>query len=73
MTSEQKPGKPGVKDTLRNLVDVPEKIAIAIGAGGVALSVFAPALLPASLLLIAGGWFSLEVTRGVWPKKKQTA
>ena len=61
------------KSFLREAVDVPEKVAIAVGAGGMVLSVFAPALLGPSLLLVAGGVGSLAVTQKVWPKKPKNA
>lgn len=58
-----------MSERIRNLVDLPEKVAIGVGAAGLLLSLIYPPALPASLLLIIGGGISLGVTNGVWPKK----
>jgi hypothetical protein len=62
-----------MKERFRNLVDVPEKVAIGIGTGGLVLSMFYPPALGPSLLLIIGGGTSLGITNAVWPRKQTTA
>lgn len=53
----------------RDLIDLPEKIAIGVGLGLITLSVFAPALFPAGAELVIGGGASLGITRAVLPRK----
>lgn len=58
------------KETARKVADYPEYIAMGIGLGGVALSIFQPALLPASLTLLIQGGVSYSVTEQAFPKKR---
>ena len=61
-----------MRERIREAVDIPEKIAIGIGAGGLVLSLFyLPAFAPAMELIIGGGT-SLGITNDVWPKKPHT-
>lgn len=58
---------------MREIIDIPEKVAIKIGAVGLILSLFySPAFMP-SLKLITGGSVSLGITQGIWPKKQKAA
>jgi hypothetical protein len=62
-----------MKERIRESIDLPEKIAIGIGAGGLVLSLFyLPAFAPAMELIIGGGT-SLGITNAVWPRKQTTA
>ena len=58
-------------ERFREIVDLPDKAAIGIGAGLILLSPFAPALFPVGALLFVGGGVGLGITRGFWPKKTQ--
>ena len=60
-----------MKEKLRNAIDLPEKAAIVVGSGMIVLSLFAPALLPAGILLAGGGYASLKLTDAYFPKNKQ--
>jgi hypothetical protein len=65
-----------VKERVRELVDVPEKIAIGVGVAGLTAGALFPTvaggLINPSLLLIATGGISLGVTRAIWPKKEKS-
>ena len=61
-----------MKERFRELVDVPEKVAMGVGVGGLVLSIFYPPALAPSLLLIIGGGASMGITNAVWPKKPKT-
>ena len=54
----------------RDLIDLPEKVAIAVGFGLIALSGFAPALFPTGAELVVGGGVSLGITRATLPRKE---
>lgn len=60
-----------MKERFRDLVDLPEKVAIGVGAAGLVLSVLYPPALMPSLLLITTGGVSLGITNAIWPKKQQ--
>lgn len=61
-----------MKERIRELIDVPEKVAIGVGIAGVAVGLAFKkfyAFVNPGLLLITLGATSLLVTNAVWPKK----
>jgi hypothetical protein len=62
-----------MKERVRELADVPDKLAIYAGSVGLVLAAFYPPALGPALFLLTTGFVGLKVTEAVWPKKQRTA